>query len=106
MNRKTAVGLLILACAPAVAWRTGAQPAADAGTRVLAAKPPMGWNSWDGYGTTLNEEQFKANVKSIFPGRNLVCPVANIRCDRYGSRRARAEPQAWQRKYRPAPVCS
>jgi alpha-galactosidase len=22
----------------------------------------MGWNSWDGYGTTINEEQFKANA--------------------------------------------
>ena len=23
----------------------------------------MGWNSWDGYGTTINESQFKANAK-------------------------------------------
>jgi alpha-galactosidase len=30
---------------------------------ILAKTPPMGWNSWDGYGTTINEEQFKANVK-------------------------------------------
>lgn len=29
---------------------------------VLAATPPMGWNSWDGYGTTINEEQVKANA--------------------------------------------
>jgi alpha-galactosidase len=29
----------------------------------LAATPPMGWNSWDGYGTTINEEQVKANAK-------------------------------------------
>ena len=28
----------------------------------LAATPPMGWNSWDGYGTTINEEQVKANA--------------------------------------------
>src|SRR5258708_20755229 len=32
-------------------------------TQVLAKTPPMGWNSWDGYGTTINEEQFKANAK-------------------------------------------
>ena len=31
--------------------------------KVLAATPPMGWNSWDGYGTTVNEDQFKANAK-------------------------------------------
>ena len=30
---------------------------------VLAATPPMGWNSWDGYGTTITEDQFKANAK-------------------------------------------
>jgi alpha-galactosidase len=29
---------------------------------VLAATPPMGWNSWDGYGTTITEDQFKANA--------------------------------------------
>jgi alpha-galactosidase len=37
-------------------------PAAHAST-VLAATPPLGWNSWDGYGTTINEEQVKANAK-------------------------------------------
>ena len=29
---------------------------------VLAPTPPMGWNSWDSYGLTINEEQFRANV--------------------------------------------
>jgi hypothetical protein len=29
----------------------------------LAATPPMGWNSWDAYGLTITEEQFRANVK-------------------------------------------
>ncbi len=28
----------------------------------LATTPPMGWNSWDGYGTTITEDQFKANA--------------------------------------------
>ncbi|HEY4762289.1 MAG TPA: glycoside hydrolase family 27 protein [Candidatus Sulfotelmatobacter sp.] len=27
-----------------------------------AAAPPMGWNSWDSYGTTVREEQVKANA--------------------------------------------
>jgi alpha-galactosidase len=30
---------------------------------VLAATPPMGWNSWDGYGTTVNEQQVKENAE-------------------------------------------
>jgi alpha-galactosidase len=29
---------------------------------ALANTPPMGWNSWDAYGTTINEGDFKANV--------------------------------------------
>ena len=30
---------------------------------VFAETPPMGWNSWDAYGTTVNETQFKANAQ-------------------------------------------
>lgn len=30
---------------------------------TLAPTPPMGWNSWDGYGTTINESQVKANAQ-------------------------------------------
>ena len=33
-----------------------------AGAAALATSPPMGWNSWDGYGTTVNEADFKANA--------------------------------------------
>jgi len=28
----------------------------------LAPTPPMGWNSWDSYGLTVTEAEFKANV--------------------------------------------
>jgi len=28
----------------------------------IALSPPMGWNSWDSYGLTINEEQFKTNA--------------------------------------------
>jgi alpha-galactosidase len=28
----------------------------------LASTPPMGWNSWDSYGLTVNEEQFRQNM--------------------------------------------
>jgi len=31
----------------------------------IAATPPMGWNSWDSYGRTLNEESIKANANWI-----------------------------------------
>src|SRR5258707_13504158 len=34
-----------------------------------APAPPMGWNSWDSYGTTVREEQVKANAESM--ARNL-----------------------------------
>ena len=29
----------------------------------IAATPPMGWNSWDSYGTTIKESEFKANAQ-------------------------------------------
>src|SRR5260221_597095 len=32
-------------------------------TQNLAPTPPMGWNSWDAYGTTINEAQVKANAQ-------------------------------------------
>lgn len=33
--------------------------------QALAATPPMGWNSWDAYGLTIDEEQFKANASVL-----------------------------------------
>jgi alpha-galactosidase len=33
-----------------------------AGEEKLAPTPPMGWNSWDAYGLTINESQFRANM--------------------------------------------
>ncbi len=38
------------------------QPVVVAQQKVLAATPPMGWNSWDSYGLTITEAQFRANV--------------------------------------------
>ena len=32
-------------------------------TITLAPTPPMGWNSWDSYGLTINETQFRDNVR-------------------------------------------
>jgi len=28
----------------------------------VAATPPMGWNSWDAYGLTITEAQFRDNA--------------------------------------------
>jgi alpha-galactosidase len=33
--------------------------------KMLAPTPPMGWNSWDSYGLTINEAQFRANVDVV-----------------------------------------
>ena len=36
---------------------------------IIAPTPPMGWNSWDSYGRTLNEQSIKANA--LWIARNL-----------------------------------
>ena len=38
-------------------------PARAANHAMLAPTPPMGWNSWDGYGTTIDEKEFRANAE-------------------------------------------
>lgn len=46
-------------------WMAGAayaQSSSKAGRSLLAATPPMGWNSWDSYAITINENQYKANA--------------------------------------------
>jgi hypothetical protein len=37
-------------------------PSAWAAPDGVAATPPMGWNSWDCYGTTVTEAEVKANA--------------------------------------------
>jgi len=39
-----------------------ALPNLHAQDKILAPAPPMGWNSWDSYGLTITEAQFRANV--------------------------------------------
>jgi len=31
--------------------------------KAVAATPPMGWNSWDAYGRTLDEKSIKASAE-------------------------------------------
>jgi hypothetical protein len=38
-------------------WGLGSAPA-----EKLAATPPMGWNSWDAYGLTIDESDYRANT--------------------------------------------
>jgi alpha-galactosidase len=55
--RALLLALVLVACA--------AHPAglrAQKSSYPPVAKPPMGWNSWDSYGTTINESQVKANA--------------------------------------------
>ena len=35
----------------------------DSGASLMAQTPPMGWNSWDGYGTTVKEADVRANAQ-------------------------------------------
>ena len=55
----------VLYCAVFLALASISNPAGRAVAEeppLLASTPPMGWNSWDGYGTTIDEDAFKANV--------------------------------------------
>lgn len=47
----------------AVVLTVGMQAVAQ--QKTLAPTPPMGWNSWDSYGLTVNESQFRANVDAL-----------------------------------------
>jgi len=51
-----------LCAALLIAFSTPPTVAAKVG---LAPTPPMGWNSWDAYGLTVTEAQFKANVERL-----------------------------------------
>jgi alpha-galactosidase len=73
-DRLTGAAALFIACAAVVLGLSGGNPAdgvaraqnttakPEAG-RLLAATPPMGWNSWDSFGTTVEEKDVRANAK-------------------------------------------
>jgi hypothetical protein len=54
--RKTSLLSMLLGCALMVAPALG-------NTRVLAPSPPMGWNSWDSYGFTIDEADYRATPR-------------------------------------------
>jgi alpha-galactosidase len=51
--------IFCLCMVSAVPWSNS--PEAEAQT-LLAATPPMGWNSWDSYGETVSESDIRANA--------------------------------------------
>ncbi len=59
MTVRSMLRAIILAAAVTMSITTVCQ------ARVAAAGPPMGWNSWDAYGLTLDETQFKANAEVV-----------------------------------------
>jgi alpha-galactosidase len=59
MRPSTALCTLLAAFMPSACWAASA----------VAATPPMGWNSWDCYGTTVTEAEVKANAD--YMARNL-----------------------------------
>lgn len=56
---RTYLALIAILAAPLLGLSSS-----DLGARV-APTPPMGWNSWDAYGFTIDEAQFRDNVKVL-----------------------------------------
>jgi alpha-galactosidase len=55
----------ILALAATLLLSPLAVSAQSFGSQPVADTPPMGWNSWDAYGLTITEPQFRDNVKVL-----------------------------------------
>lgn len=51
---------LLLAFSGCLSAQAHGQASATKG--LLAPTPPLGWNSWDSYGTTINEDRVRANA--------------------------------------------
>jgi alpha-galactosidase len=54
---------LLLLAAIALRVAGNAVPPQSADKTILAATPPMGWNSWDSYSRTVNEDSIKSNAR-------------------------------------------
>jgi alpha-galactosidase len=59
LTRRSALGL---AAATPLMVSTAARPATKR-PRLLAPTPPMGWNSWNSFGPTINEEQSRETAR-------------------------------------------
>lgn len=63
--QRALTGLLVLLLLPWEGTVAGEQPERVPIIAQAAATPPMGWNSYDAYGTTITEAQFRANVQRL-----------------------------------------
>ena len=61
MTFRKAISVLVIAVVLATVLEAHRQDSESMSVE-LAPTPPMGWNSWDGYGTTITETQFRANA--------------------------------------------
>ncbi|MDP9421321.1 MAG: glycoside hydrolase family 27 protein [Pseudomonadota bacterium] len=59
LSRRSALGLA--AATPLIAASTA--KGATKRPRLLAPTPPMGWNSWNSFGPTINEQQVRENAQ-------------------------------------------
>lgn len=55
-----AVVILFQVTSLSITARSQSSSARKGDRQILAPTPPMGWNSWDSYGTTITEAQFKS----------------------------------------------
>jgi alpha-galactosidase len=62
-ERMFLLGLALVLCLGIATLGVAGGPLDSGDSSVLAATPPMGWNSWDGYGTTVKEADVKANAQ-------------------------------------------
>lgn len=61
-RRTTLAGIASLPLLSGIKPAASANPAVAQDFHRLAPTPPMGWNSWDSFGATINEEQARANA--------------------------------------------
>jgi len=64
-NSRFAVVTCILLLAAGMLAGPFAFSAPDDKQSALAPVPPMGWNSWDSYGTAVREENVRANADAM-----------------------------------------
>jgi len=55
--------VLVLGSQILLSGQSADEPSRQNDQPLLAATPPMGWNSWDSYGTTVKEADVKANAQ-------------------------------------------
>ncbi|WP_425397974.1 NPCBM/NEW2 domain-containing protein [Aeoliella sp.] len=60
---RATAGIALMALLGCCSWALG--DTLGGGDRVLAPTPPMGWNSWDIFGTTVTEQQVKEQADAM-----------------------------------------